>query len=67
VTNPVREFKGTRDQCHDWLLNHGFMYDRGKFTHPKMICTVMHEKHGDFIEEVQDWDRPAFIARVYKR
>lgn len=35
---PVRQFEGTHEQCDDWLLNHGFRYDRGTWEHPKLVA-----------------------------
>jgi hypothetical protein len=66
-SKPVREFKGTRDQCQDWLLNNGFQFDRGRLVHAKLDATIMYENHGDFLGEVRDWDKATFIARIYRR
>ncbi len=67
MTKPMREFKGTRDQCQDWLLNNGFIFDRGDLVHPKLKATIVSGNHGNFMGEVQDWDKPAFIAQIYRR
>ena len=67
MTKPMREFKGTRDQCQDWLLNNGFVFDRGNLFHSRLTATIMYERHGDLTAEVEDCDKPAFIAKIYKR